>query len=147
MQWEFGGLPGQGGGVAAAQEAARRGGAELPSAFPPLAPAAEVAELYARWSPSSYCGNWNTPTLVIHGGKDYRLPETDGVAAFNALQRNGVRSRLLYFPTENHWVLGTANSAQWHKQVLSWIAQCTAAGPSSNGKTAPGEGSSAGATQ
>jgi len=134
MQWEFGGLPGQQGGAATAAETARREGYAAqglggPCAFPPLAPAAQVAALYAQWSPSTHCGEWATPTLVIHGGKDFRLPETDGVAAFNALQRNGVPSRLLYFPDENHWVLRSANSAQWHKQVMAWLTKWTAANP------------------
>ncbi len=124
MQWEFGGLPGQSGGAAQAAEEARRADG-APAAFPPLAPSAEVARLYSRWSPSSTCGEWRTPTLVIHGGRDYRLPETDGVAAFNALQRNGVPSRMLYFPEENHWVLGLANSLQWHKQVIQWLQRWT----------------------
>ena len=47
--------------------------------------------------------NWKTPTLVIHGGKDYRLTDSEGIATFTALQRLGVKSRFLYFPDENHW--------------------------------------------
>ena len=55
-------------------------------------------------------GEWRTPTLVIHGGKDFRLGEAEGLSTFTALQRQGVPSELLYFPTENHWVLSPPNS-------------------------------------
>jgi dipeptidyl aminopeptidase/acylaminoacyl peptidase len=64
--------------------------------------------------------------LVIHGGKDYRVVDTQGIATFTALQRRGIPSRFLYFPDENHWVLKVQNSVQWHDQVLSWIDQWTA---------------------
>jgi hypothetical protein len=61
------------------------------------------------------------PTLVIHGGKDYRLGEAEGIAAFTALQRRGIASRFLYFPDENHWVLRPVNSMRWHLEVLAWM--------------------------
>lgn len=54
--------------------------------------------------------DWTTPTLVIHGGKDFRLGEAEGLSTFTALQRQGIPSELLYFPTENHWVLSPPNS-------------------------------------
>jgi dipeptidyl aminopeptidase/acylaminoacyl peptidase len=62
-----------------------------------------------------------TPMLVIHGSLDYRIPETQGLAAFTALQRRGVPSRLVVFPDENHWVLKPANSLQWHDEVGTWL--------------------------
>ncbi|KAJ3037997.1 hypothetical protein HK097_003313 [Rhizophlyctis rosea] len=80
-----------------------------------------AAKLYDRWNPSAYVKRWKTPTLVIHGEKDYRLPVTEGLATFTALQRKGVPSRMLYFPDENHWVLKPANSLRWHKEVLTWL--------------------------
>ena len=67
--------------------------------------------------------NWKTPMLVIHGALDFRVPETQGLAAFTALKRRDVPARLLYFPDENHWVLSPANSIQWHEEVLGWLAR------------------------
>jgi dipeptidyl aminopeptidase/acylaminoacyl peptidase len=84
-------------------------------------------ELYDKWNPSKFVQKWRTPTLVIHGGKDYRVPPDQGFATFTALQRRGIPSRLLYFPDENHWVLKQANSLRWHREVLNWINNYTAA--------------------
>ena len=64
--------------------------------------------------------------LVIHGEKDFRIPYTQGLAAFSALQRKGVDSRLLIFPDENHWVLKPRNSIQWYGEVLGWLGKYTA---------------------
>ena len=79
--------------------------------------------LYRDHSPARRVGEWKTPTLVVHGGKDYRVPDTEGLATFTALQRQGVPSRLLYFPNENHWVLDRQNSVTWHRAVLDWLGQ------------------------
>jgi len=68
---------------------------------------------------------WRTPTMVIHGGNDFRVVDTQGLATFTALQRRGIPSRLLYFPNENHWVLKPANSIQWHEQVIGWLDRWT----------------------
>lgn len=76
---------------------------------------------YARQSPMNFVKDWKTPTLVIHGGRDYRIPDTQGFATFTALQRRGIASRMVYFPDENHWVLKPAHSKRWHQEVLSWI--------------------------
>jgi dipeptidyl aminopeptidase/acylaminoacyl peptidase len=76
---------------------------------------------YARHNPIDHVHKWRTPTLVIHGGKDFRVVDTQGLATFTALQRRGVPSKLLYFPDENHWVLKPANSIQWHETVLGWL--------------------------
>ncbi len=86
-------------------------------------PAYDHPEGYTRHSPLGYARNWKTPMLVIHGGKDYRVAETQGIAAFNLLQRKGIPSRFLYFPDENHWVLKPANTIQWHETVLAWLRQ------------------------
>ncbi len=59
--------------------------------------------------------------LVVHGGRDFRVVETEGLATFTALQRLGIPSKLLYFPDENHWVLKPQNSIQWHETVLGWL--------------------------
>lgn len=62
----------------------------------------DAREAYARWDPSARVGHWATPQLVIHSELDYRLPISEGLAAFNALQTRSVDSRLLMFPDENH---------------------------------------------
>lgn len=81
----------------------------------------ENPELYDRFSPARYITNWKTPTLIIHGAKDYRLTDTEGIATFTALQRRGIPSQLLYFPDENHWVLQPKNSITWHETVRAWL--------------------------
>jgi dipeptidyl aminopeptidase/acylaminoacyl peptidase len=86
-------------------------------------PAFENPQAYMKDSPLSFARNWRTPMLVIHGGKDYRIVESQGLATFNLLQRKGIPSRLLYFPDENHWVLKPANSILWHETVLGWLDQ------------------------
>lgn len=80
-------------------------------------------EQYEKWSPARSAGNFKTPTLVIHGELDYRVPLEQGLGMFTALQRQGVPSRLVVFPDENHWVLKPANSVRWYKEVLSWLDQ------------------------
>ncbi len=86
----------------------------------------EHPESYRRHSPVQFVDRWSTPELVIHGALDFRVVETQGLATFNALQRRGVPSRLLYYPDENHWVLKPLNSIQWHEVVLDWIDRWTA---------------------
>jgi dipeptidyl aminopeptidase/acylaminoacyl peptidase len=83
-------------------------------------------EEYRKHSPVNYLKNWKTPELVVHGALDYRVVDTQGLATFNALQRLGIPSRLLYFPDENHWVLKPLNSIQWHEVVLDWMDRWTA---------------------
>jgi dipeptidyl aminopeptidase/acylaminoacyl peptidase len=70
--------------------------------------------------------DWRVPMLVIHSGKDFRIPDTQGVGAFTALQRRGIPSKLLHFPDENHWVLKPQNSVQWHETVNAWLKEWTA---------------------
>ena len=76
---------------------------------------------YERFNPADHVGAWRVPQLVIHGGRDYRIPLEQGLGAFDALQRRGIDSRLLVFPDENHWVLKPANSLQWHATVADWL--------------------------
>jgi dipeptidyl aminopeptidase/acylaminoacyl peptidase len=78
-------------------------------------------EAYEKHNPVRFVGQWKTPMLVIHGGLDYRVVETQGLGTFNALQRRGIPSQLLYFPDENHWVLKPHNSIQWYDTVLAWL--------------------------
>jgi dipeptidyl aminopeptidase/acylaminoacyl peptidase len=74
-----------------------------------------------KWNPVNHVAKWKTPTLVIHGEKDYRIPYSQSLAAFTALQQQGVESKLLVFPDENHWVLKPKNSIQWHQTVFAWL--------------------------
>ncbi len=76
---------------------------------------------YAKHNPVDHVQNWKTPMLIIHGGKDYRVVDTQGMSSFTVLQRRGIPSRFLYFPDENHWVLKPANSILWHETVLGWL--------------------------
>jgi dipeptidyl aminopeptidase/acylaminoacyl peptidase len=61
--------------------------------------------------------------LVVQGDKDFRIPTTQGLSTFTALQRKGIESKLLVYPDENHWVLKPANSLQWHHTVIGWLDQ------------------------
>ncbi|QPC98717.1 alpha/beta hydrolase family protein [Qipengyuania soli] len=76
---------------------------------------------YERWNPANHVDKWKTPMLVITGEKDFRIPYTQGIASFTALQMRGIPSQLLVFPDENHWVLKPKNSLQWHNTVFAWL--------------------------
>jgi acetyl esterase/lipase len=65
----------------------------------------------------------NTPTLVIHGALDYRVPDAQGLAYYNTLKARGVDARLLWFPDENHWILKPRNSKQWYGEFFAWLAR------------------------
>ena len=80
-------------------------------------------QMYEHWSPSNFVKNFNTPMLVVHGEMDYRVPVTEGLQLFTALQRMGVDSKLLYFPDEGHWVLKPQNSELWYHTVLDWLGK------------------------
>ncbi|KAF9645135.1 alpha/beta-hydrolase [Thelephora ganbajun] len=83
----------------------------------------KIRELTRRFSLSSRVHKWSTPELTIHGSRGYRLPEADGIAAFHALQQQGVPSRLAIFPDENHLVLNHGNSLKRHHEVFRWLNQ------------------------
>jgi dipeptidyl aminopeptidase/acylaminoacyl peptidase len=92
---------------------------------------AEVARFYNFWdkpeefarnSPHTYAANFKTPTLVVHGQQDLRVPLNHGVELFNTLQKRGVPSKFVYFPDENHWVLKPQNSLFWYRTVRDWLA-------------------------
>ena len=76
-----------------------------------------------KWNPVNHVTKWKTPTLVIHGEKDYRIPYSQSLAAFTALQQQSVESKLLVFPDENHWVQKPKNSIQWHRTVFDWVGK------------------------
>lgn len=82
-------------------------------------------ESYSKWSPSTYAaelGKFKTPTLVIAGEMDYRVPYTQSIEFFTDLQRQGVASKLLIFPDEGHWVGKPQNSRLWYKTFQDWLA-------------------------
>jgi dipeptidyl aminopeptidase/acylaminoacyl peptidase len=81
----------------------------------------ETPQVHERFNPAGLVTQWKTPMLVTAGQLDFRVPYTQSIATFTALQRRGVESRLLVFPDENHWVLKPANSIQWYDAVLDWL--------------------------
>ena len=83
----------------------------------------EVQEAYNQFSPHRLVGKWNTPLLVIHGEKDFRVPVTQGMEAFTAAQVQGIPSRFLYFPDEGHWVQKPQNSVLWQRVFYEWLDQ------------------------
>jgi dipeptidyl aminopeptidase/acylaminoacyl peptidase len=78
-------------------------------------------DVYSKWSPSTYAKDFHTPTLVIHGELDFRVPYTQSLALFTALQMQKVPSKLLVFPDEGHWVLKPQNSVLWYKTFIDWL--------------------------
>lgn len=80
---------------------------------------------FEKWNPVNHVDKWKTPQLVITSEKDFRIPYTQGLAAFTALQRRDIPSKLLVFPDENHWVLKPKNSMQWYGTVLGWLGRYT----------------------
>ena len=81
----------------------------------------EAQKQYAKHSPHKYVQNWDTPLLVIHGEKDYRVPIGEGLQAFTAAQVRGVPSKFLYYPNEGHWVIQTQNQVLWHRVFFDWL--------------------------
>jgi dipeptidyl aminopeptidase/acylaminoacyl peptidase len=86
-------------------------------------PQYENPQGHEQFNPVNQVSKWQTPMLVIHGEQDFRIPYDQGIAAFTALQRRGIESRLIIFPHENHWVLQPADSVQWYQNVLGWLDQ------------------------
>jgi dipeptidyl aminopeptidase/acylaminoacyl peptidase len=76
-----------------------------------------------RWSPAAHAAGYATPTLVVHGERDYRVPVTQGLELYGVLKAKGVEARLVYYPDENHWILSSANSLHWYGEVLGWLAR------------------------
>lgn len=82
-----------------------------------------TTKAYNEFSPVNHVSKWDTPILIIQGGKDYRVPIGQGLEAFNAAQLKGIKSRLLYFPNENHWVLQSQNSLIWQHEFYRWLKE------------------------
>jgi dipeptidyl aminopeptidase/acylaminoacyl peptidase len=83
---------------------------------------------FEKWNPVNLVDKWKTPQLVITSEGDYRIPYTQGVAAFTALQRRDIPSRLIVFPGGSHWVLNPKESRQWYREVLGWMGKWTGKG-------------------
>ncbi|CAN5561491.1 S9 family peptidase [soil metagenome] len=78
---------------------------------------------YTAYSPINFVQNWDTPILVIHNEKDFRVPLNQGMEAFSAAQLRGIKSRFLYFPDEGHWVSKPQNSILWQRVFFDWLTQ------------------------
>ena len=83
----------------------------------------DVPQNYEKFNPARHVGKWQTPTLIVAGQNDFRVPIDQSLSAFTALQRRGIESQLLYFPDENHWVIKPQNSLLWHNTVNAWLRQ------------------------
>jgi dipeptidyl aminopeptidase/acylaminoacyl peptidase len=84
---------------------------------------AVAQKAYNEFNPVEKVGNWNTPILIIQGGKDFRVPIGQGLEAFQAAQLQGIKSKLLYFPEENHWILNNQNSLVWQREFFKWLKE------------------------
>jgi dipeptidyl aminopeptidase/acylaminoacyl peptidase len=80
-------------------------------------------EMYERWSPSNFIKEFRTPTLVIHGEQDFRVPMGQGLQLFTALKMQGVPAKLLLYPDEGHWILKPQNSVLWYNTFLEWVGE------------------------
>ena len=97
----------------------------------------EAPAEFEKWNPVNYVQNWRTPQLVVTSEKDFRIPYTQGIAAFTALQRRNIPSRLLIFPDENHWVLKPKNSVQWYDEFFGWTRRYIGGAPAAAPSAAP----------
>jgi len=86
-------------------------------------------EAVIRWSPAHNMKNYRTPTLIVHGERDYRVPVGNGLEAYGMLKAMGVPAKLIYFPDENHWVLTPRNSIFWYNEFHAWLGRFIGAGP------------------
>lgn len=84
---------------------------------------AAAQKSYTQFNPINYVDKWNTPIMIVQGGKDYRVPIEQGLQAFQAAQLKGIKSKLLYLPDENHWVLGAQNALVWQREFLKWLQE------------------------
>ena len=82
-----------------------------------------VAQRSFAQSPSNFVDKWNTPIMIVQGGKDYRVPIEQGQQAFQAAQLKGIKSKLLYLPDENHWVMKPQNALVWQREFYNWLSE------------------------
>lgn len=81
------------------------------------------AKSFNEFNPIKHVDKWDTPILIFQGGKDYRVPIEQGLEAFQAAQLKGIKSRLVYMPDENHWVLSGHNAQAWHREFFGWLEE------------------------
>jgi len=81
------------------------------------------SDCYTKFNPITHVDKWDTPILIIQGGKDYRVPIGQGLEAFQAAQLRGIKSKLLYFPEENHWILTPQNGIVWQNEFFKWLSE------------------------
>ena len=84
---------------------------------------AAAQKTYNQFNPINYVDKWNTPIMIVQGGKDYRVPIEQGLQAFQAAQLRGIKSKLLYLPEENHWVLSAQNALVWQREFFKWLEE------------------------
>jgi len=96
----------------------------------------DMAKVHAQ-SPHAFAQNMRTPTLIIHGQLDYRVPDAQGLAYYNTLKALGVSARLVWFPDENHWVLKPRNSKLWHEEFFNWLKRHDVGAPKAKAKAKP----------
>jgi len=80
-----------------------------------------VPKTYEAFNPSNFVSKWNTPIMIVQGGIDFRVPIEQGLQAFQAAQMRGLKSKLLYLPNENHWVLHAQNAIAWQREFFGWL--------------------------
>jgi dipeptidyl aminopeptidase/acylaminoacyl peptidase len=86
-------------------------------------------ERVSRYSPSRFAPNYKTPTLILHGERDFRVPVAQGIGLYGVLQGKGVPARIVIFPDENHWVLKPQAAVLWWKEVFAWLDKYIGTGP------------------
>lgn len=84
---------------------------------------AAAQKAYLNFNPINLVDKWNTPILIFQGGKDYRVPIGQGQEAFQAAQLRGIKSRFIYFPDENHWILKPQNAIVWQREFFKWLSE------------------------
>jgi len=84
---------------------------------------ATAQKSYNEFNPINYVDKWDTPIMIVQGGKDYRVPIEQGLGAFQAAQLQGIKSKLLYLPKENHWVLQPQNALVWQREFFNWLKE------------------------
>jgi dipeptidyl aminopeptidase/acylaminoacyl peptidase len=85
-------------------------------------------DAFDKFSPARFVRNWKSPTLIIHGERDYRCPIGEGLALFEALQHFGIESEIVLFPDENHWILKPRNILAWNAAMLDFFGKHLSAG-------------------
>ena len=117
--------PAQGGTVLAFDFGLKRIGVAVGETL--LGRANALTTLDAETNEARFAATMRTPTLVIHGALDYRVPDAQGLAYYNTLKAKGVDARLVWFPDENHWILKPRNSKLWYEEYFGWLERHTKA--------------------